>query len=167
MLAFGVEFTPAQRPPLRITDGIPAATSPHPHVSVGNPATPDKGMRVPLTSRLGASCVGATPLLRRAGAYRDPKTARVVLGVEPATQASETRALVLLSASSSFPEGVAVTPRAGVGLLAKGETTHGQQLLLIWPEGGRVVVEDPGREEQYELFRTGEDFNWTIIQPTG
>jgi len=71
---------------------------------------------------------------------------------------------VLLAASSTFPEGVSVTPRKDVGLLAKGRMRNGQQLLLIWPDGGTVLVEEPGREERYELRRTGDEFDMVAIE---
>jgi len=167
MQAYEVEFTPAQLPPFRITDGIRAQRLPHLHVSVGDPATRGKGVRVPLTTRLAASCNGGALLIARAGAYRDPKTGRIVLGTEPGANAEDTRALVLLAASSSFPEGVSVTPRKEVSLLAKGEMHNGQQLLLIWPDGGRVLVEDPAREERYELRRTGDEFDKITVQAVG
>jgi hypothetical protein len=166
MQAYEVEFTPAQLPPFRITDGIRANGRPHLHVSVGDPVTTGTVVRVPLTTRLAASCNGGTALIARATAYRDPKSGSIVLGVEPPDAAADTRALVLLVASSTFPEGVSVTPRKEVGLLAKGEMRNGQQLLLIWPDGGKVLVEDPGREERYELRRTGDEFDMVTIEAT-
>jgi hypothetical protein len=166
MQAYEVEFTPAQLPPFRITDGIHTQGRPHPHVSVGDPATPDTVVRVPLTTRLAASCNGGAALIARATAYRDPKSGSIVLGMDPATAADDTRALVLLAASSTFPEGVSVTPRKDVGLLAKGRMRNGQQLLLIWPDGGTVLVEEPGREERYELRRTGDEFDMVAIEAT-
>ena len=166
MQAYEVEFTPAQLPPFRITDGIRAHRHPHLHVAVGDPATPGRGVRVPLTSRLAASCNGSALLIARAGAYRDPKTGRIVLGTEQEATAGDTRGLVLLAASSSFPEGVSVTPQKNVHLLARGEMRNGQQLLLIWPDGGKVLVEDPAREERYELCRTGDEFDRIIVQAT-
>jgi hypothetical protein len=167
MQAYEVEFTPAQRPPFRIADGLRAERLPYPHVSVGDPATAGKGVRVPLTTRLAASCNGGVLLIARAGAYRDPKTGRIVLGTEQRANPEDTRALVLLAASSSFPEGVSVTPRKEVSLLAKGEMHNGHQLLLIWPDGGRVLIEDPAREERYELRRTGDEFDRVAVQPVG
>lgn len=164
MQVYEVEFTPAQLPPFRITDGIHAHGRPRVHVSVGDPATPGQVVRVPLTARLAASCNGGTALIARATAYRDPKSGSIVLGAEPAAATEDTRALVLLAASSTFPEGVSVTPRKDVGLLAKGEMRNGQQLLLIWPDGGTVLVEDPGREERYELRRTGAEFDMVRIE---
>ena len=84
MQAYEVQFLPAQRPPLHINDAIPAETLPFPHVSVGDPATPGKGARVPLTSRLTASFNQGPSMICRAKAYRDPKTGSVVLGaVDP------------------------------------------------------------------------------------
>jgi hypothetical protein len=164
MQAYEVEFTPAQVPPFRITDGIHMQGRPHPHVSVGDPATPDTVVRVPLTTRLAASCNGGAALIARATAYRDPKSGSIVLGMDPATAADDARALVLLAASSTFPEGVSVTPRKDVGLLAKGTMRNGQQLLLIWPDGGTVLVEEPGREQRYELRRTGDEFAMVAIE---
>jgi len=164
MQAYEVEFTPAQLPPFRITDGIRAQRLPHLHVSVGDPATPGKGVRVPLTTRLAASCNGDAALIARAGAYRDPRSGSIVLGVEQAVDTGDARALVLLAASSSFPEGVSVTPQTEVHLLARGEMRNGQQLLLVWPDGGRVVVEDFAREERYELRRAGDEFDRITLQ---
>ena len=164
MQAYEVEFTPAQIPPFRIADGIRAERLPHLHVAVGDPATPGKGVRVPLTTRLAASCNGGASLIARAAAYRDPKTGSIVLGMEQAAASDDARALVLLAASSRFPEGVSVTPRKEVGLIARGETRNGQQLLLIWPDGGKVLVEDPGREERYELRRAGDEFDMVPVQ---
>lgn len=164
MHAYEVECTPAQLPPVRIADGIRAQKLPHLHVPVGDPATPGKGVRIPLTTRLAASCDGGAALIARAAAYRDPKSGSLVLGMEQAAASDDARALVLLAASSRFPEGVSVTPQKGVGLLARGETRHGQQLLLIWPDGGKVLVEDPGREERYELRRAGDEFDMVPAQ---
>jgi hypothetical protein len=162
MQAYEVEFAPAQVPPFHITDGIRAQQIPHLHVSVGDTTTPGKGVRVPLTTRLAASCNGGTAPIARAAAYRDPKSRTIVLGMEQA--GDDGRALVLLAASSRFPEGVSVVPRKDVGLLAKGEMRNGQQLLLIWGEGGTVLVEDPAREERYELRRAGDEFEMVAVQ---
>lgn len=167
MQAYQVEFTPAQVPPFRITDGIHAQRLPHLHVSVGDPATPGKGTRLPLTNRLAASCNGGTALIARATAYRDPKSGSIVLGMESPDGVADTRALVLLAASSTFPEGVSVTPRKEVGLLAKGDVRNGQQLFLIWPDGGTVVVDDPGREARYELRRIGDEFDMAVLPTAG
>lgn len=164
MQAFEIEFAPAQLHSLHILDAIRAETSPFPHVSVGDPTTAGKGLRVPLTSRLMASFTQGQPLISRARAYRDPKSGRIVLGVEQAADESDSRALVLLAASSTFPEGVSVIPRGEVTLLARGDVRNGQQLLLIWPEGGRVAVEDPAREERYELRRAGDQFDRVMPQ---
>jgi hypothetical protein len=133
-------------------------------VSVGDPATPGKGVRIPLTSRLIASFTPGSPLICRARAYRDPKTGRIVLGVEQAADAQDARVLVLLAASSRFADGVSVILQKEVILLAKGQVRNGQQLLLIWPDGGRVTVEDPAREERYELRRTGDHFDRVRLQ---
>lgn len=167
MQAYEIDFTPAQVPPLRIKDGIRAEKIPQPHVSVGDPGTPGRGVRVPLTSRLTASCNSGALRIIRAGAFRDPKSGTIVLGVEHAETAPDTRALVLLSASSSFPEGVAVIPGREVSLLARGDVRHGQQVLLVWPDGGRVVVEDPAREERHELRRAGDQFDRSVLPPAG
>jgi hypothetical protein len=164
MQAYEVEFAPAQLHSLHISDAIRAETLPFPHVSVGDPATPGRGVRIPLTSRLMASFIQGEALIGRARAYRDPKSGRIVLGVEQAEEVNDGRALVLLAASSSFPEGVSVAPRKEVRLLAKGDVRNGQQMLLIWPEGGRVAVEDPVREERYELRRAGDQFDRVILQ---
>ncbi len=164
MQAYEVEFTPARISPLHIADAIRAETLPRPHVSVGDPATPGKGVRIPLTSRLMASFTQGSPLISRAGAYREPKSGQIVLGAEQAADGHDARALVLLAASSRFPEGVSVTPLKGVAILAKGQIRNGQQLLLIWPDGGRVTVEDPAGEERYELRRAGDQFERLKLQ---
>jgi hypothetical protein len=164
MQAFEIEFAPAQLHSLHILDAIRAETRPFPHVSVGDPTTAGKGLRVPLTSRLMASFAQGQPLICRARAYRDPKSGRIVLGVEQAADESDSRALVLLAASSTFPEGVSVIPQGEVTLLARGDVRNGQQLLLIWPEGGRVAVEDPAREERHELRRAGDQFDRVMPQ---
>jgi hypothetical protein len=167
MQVYEVEFTPAELPPFRIADGIRPHARPHLHVSVGDPATPGAVVRVPLTTRLATSCNGGTALIARATAYRDPKSGSIVLGVEPPDAAADPRALVLLAASSTFPEGVRVTPRREVGLLAKGDMRKGQQLLLIWPDGEKVLVDDPGREACYELRRTGDEFDMVALPTAG
>lgn len=164
MQAYEVEFAPAQLSPLHIADAIRAETLPIPHVPVGDPATPGKGVRIPLTSRLMASFTQGSPLICRARAYRDPKTGRIVLGVEQAADVHDARAIVLLAASSRFPEGMSVTPQKGVAVLATGQVRNGQQLLLIWPDGGRVTVEDPAHEERYELRRAGDQFDRIKLQ---
>ena len=164
MQAYEVEFAPAQLSPLHIADAIRAETLPRPHVSVGDPTTPGKGIRIPLTSRLSASFVQGSPLISRARAYRDPKTSRIVLGVEQGADEHDARALVLFVASSRFPDGVAVTPHRGVAVLAKGQVRNGQQMLLIWPDGGKITVEDPAHEARYELRRAGDQFDRTMLQ---
>ena len=165
MQAYEVEFIPAQVPPFRIMDGIRPQRLPHLHVSVGDPATPGTAVRIPLTTRLAASCNGGAALIARAAAYRDPKSGSIVLGMEQAA-AESARALVLLAASSTFPEGVSVTPQKDVALLARGDMRNGQQLLLIWGDGGTVLVEDPAREERYELRRSGDEFTMIAVQAT-
>ncbi len=167
MQAYEVEFVPAQLNSLRITDAIHAQTHPSPHVLVGDPASPGKGVRVPLTSRLTGSFPQGSPLICRAKAYREPKTGKIVLGVEQAADSTDDRALVLLAVSSTFPEGVSVVPRREVTLLARGQVRNGQQLLLIWPEGGTVAVEDPAREERYELRRAGDQFDRVKMENVG
>ena len=159
MQAYQVEFTPAQLSPLSVTDGVRVQTQPVPHVSVGDASTPETGIRIPLTSRLQASLDPATPRIGRAKAYRDPKTGRIVLGVEEAKDEHDTRALVLLSASSGFPDGISVHCQKGLALLAQGAAGHARQMLLIWPEGSEVIVEDSLREERYTLRRTGDHFD--------
>jgi hypothetical protein len=163
MQAFEVEFVPSQAPPLRIKDAIPAEKIPHPHISVGDPATPGKGVRVPLTARLTVPGNDGEIVIGRAGAYRDPTSGRIVLGKEPAGDGNDPRALVRLAAWSSFPEGVSVVLEKEVHVLAKGEIRNGQQLLLIWPDGGKVVVEDLAREERYELRRAGDQFDRVVL----
>jgi hypothetical protein len=59
---------------------------------------------------------------------------------------------------------VTVTLQREVTLLAKGEVRNGQQLLLIWPDGGTVAVLDPVREERYELRRAGDQFDRVLVQ---
>ncbi len=167
MQAYEVEFLPAELPPLRIKDAIRADTAPRPHVPVGDPSTPGRGVRVPLTSRLMIACNSGPPLIRRAAAYREPKSGSIVLGVEQPADASDARALVLLAASSSFPEGVSIVPQKGVSILATGEVRNGQQLLLIWPDGGTILVADPAREERYELRRAGDEFDQTLLPSAG
>ena len=160
MQAFAIEFSPGQLNPVRITDAIVAELHPFPHVPLGT--DPDKkGERVPLTGRLAAT---RTPeqLIARAGVFRDPKTGRIVLGMEQ-TNGEDPRALVLLTAANSFPEGVAVSPGTGVSVLARGEIRNGEQVLLIWPENGAVVIQDPVREERHELRRTGTQFDRVLI----
>jgi hypothetical protein len=163
MQVFEVEFIPSQVPPLRIKDAILAEKLPQSHISVGDPATPGKGVRVPLTARLTASGNEGIVAIRRAGAYRDPKSGRIVLGEEPAGDGNDPRALVRLAAWSSFPEGVSVVLEKKVHVLAKGEIRNGQQFLLIWPDGGTVVVEDLAREERYELRRAGDQFDRVVL----
>jgi hypothetical protein len=163
MQAYEVRFTPAQRPPLQIADGIRAVSGPQPHVAVGDAAA-GQGVEIPLTARLTASCPPETSLIGRANAYRDPKTGRIVLGVEPPENGgNDDRALVLLAAASAFPEGVAVTPEKSVTVLAAGEVRNGRQMLLIWPEGGQILISDPGRDEQYALCRTGDQFAPVLV----
>lgn len=159
MQTFEVEFIPARLSPLKITDAVRAAIHPTPHVAVGDPAVPGQGTRIPLTARLSATLVMGEPLIERAKPFRDPKSGGIVLGVEPAEGGEDGRALVLLSASSGFPDGVDVAPRKGVTLLAQGDTGHVRQLLLIWPDGGGVAVTDLMREERYELRRAGDQFD--------
>ena len=150
--------------PIRIKDAIRVNLRPHPHVCVGDPETPGRGVRVPLTSRLSASCDSGAPLISRAAAYRDPKSGRIVLGIDQADETPDQRALVLLAASSTFPDGVSVTLPKGVSLLAKGDVRNGEQILLIWPEGGSVVIADPARQERYELRRAGNDFAQVAVE---
>ncbi len=37
-------------------------------------------------------------------------------------------------------------------------------MLLIWPEGSEVIVEDSLREERYTLRRTGDHFDPVRLQ---
>jgi len=164
MQAYQVEFSPAQLSPLSVTDGVHVQTQPVPHVSVGDASTPETGIRIPLTSRLQASLDPATPRIGRAKAYRDPKTGRIVLGVEEAKDEHDTRALVLLSATCGFPDGISVHCQKGLALLAQGAAGHARQMLLIWPEGSEVIVEDSLREERYTLRRTGDHFDPVRLQ---
>ncbi len=161
MQVFELVFSSGQLNPVRITDAIPAEMHPFPHVPIGaDPQT--KGERVPLTARLAATR-SPEQLIARAGVFRDPKTSRIVLGVEQ-SNGDDPRALVLLSASNSFPEGVGVTPGKGLSVLARGEIRNGEQLLVIWPEGGTIVIHDPVREERHELRRTGSQFDRTLLE---
>ena len=119
MQAYAVEFLPARRPPLRITDGVSASPLPHPHLVVGESGGAGKSARIPLTARLVASSRGNGTTIHRAGIYRDPKSGRIVLGVEHAPDETDARALVLLAASSSFPDGVSVIPEKTIGLISR------------------------------------------------
>ncbi len=166
MHAYEVEFAPARLNSLHITDAIRAERLPHPHVAVGD-ASEGKSIRIPLTARLTASIVQGELLISRAKAYRDPKSGQIVLGVEQVSAQTDSRALVLLAVLNSFPEGMIVTPRNGVALLARGGVPNGQQLLLIWGEGSTVTVEDPVREERYELRRAGNQFERLRIPEAG
>jgi hypothetical protein len=159
MQAYEVDFAPAQLSPLSVTDGVRAHTQPVPHVSVGDASAPETGIRIPLTARLAASLDPSAPLIGRAKAYRDPKSGRIVLGVEQDADERDTRALVLLSATSGFPNGVSVLCQKGLALLAEGAAGHARQLLLIWADGSEVIVEDSLREERYTLRRTGDRFD--------
>lgn len=167
MQAYEVDFTPAQMPPLRIRDGIRAETEPHPHVSVGEAGTSGNGLRVPLTSRLAAAMDAGAPLISRAGAYRDPKSGAIVLGVERDTDGESSLALVKLALSNGFPEGMSITPGKDVRVLARGEARNGRQVLLVWPDGGTVVVEDPVREERHALRRAGDRFDRLPMESAG
>jgi hypothetical protein len=167
MQAYEVELVPAQNPPLRIRDAIRADARPYPHVAVGDAAAPEEGLRVPITARLMASCTPEAPSICRAAAYRDPKSGKIVLGVEQGVPENGARALVLFSASSSFPEGVSVTLPKGMRVLGKGPRRNGQQLLVIWPDDERILVADPGREERYEVRRTGDQFGLAVLTNGG
>jgi hypothetical protein len=164
MQMYQVDFSPAQLSPLSVTDGVRVHTQPVPHVSVGDASAPETGIRIPLTSRLAASLDPTSPLIGRAKAYRDPKTGRIVLGIEQDKDEHDTRALVLLSASSGFPNGISVLCQKGLALLAEGAAGHARQLLLIWPDGSEVIVEDSLREERYTLRRTGDQFDPVRLQ---
>jgi hypothetical protein len=159
MQTYDVEFTPASLSPLRITDALRVETRPAPHVAVGDTEAGGKGVRIPLTTRLAGSLNRESPMVGRAKAYRDPQTRQIVLGIEQDEDSQDTRAIVLLSASSGFPEGLAMTPQKGLAVLARGEVGRAQQLLLIWPDGIGVEVEDPVREQRYELRRSGDQFD--------
>jgi hypothetical protein len=167
MQAYQVEFAPARLQTLRIRDAICAETVPRPHVPIGDPTTPGKGLRIPLTSRLMGLITQGSPLISRAQAYRERKSGKIVLGVEPTGDANDPRALVLFIALSNFPEGFSVVPRKEVMLLAKGEVPNGQQALLIWPDGARVVIDDPVRGERHEVRRSGDQFDRVRNQEEG
>ena len=164
MQAYEVEFVPAHLSPLHVLDAIRAETRPRPHVSVGDPATPGKGIRIPLTSRLIAAVTQGSPLISRARALRDPKTGQIVLGVEQAENGKDAGALVLFAASSRFSEGVSISPQQGVAVLAKGQIHNGEQLLLLWHDGGRLTVKDSAGGERYELRRAGDQFDRVIMR---
>jgi hypothetical protein len=167
MQAYQVEFVTARQPAMQISDAIRAMTLPHPHIPVGDPATPGRGTRIPLTARLIASFSQGSPLIERAKAFRDPKTGGIVLGVEGEADTEEERALVLLTASNNFPDGLSATPQKEVVLLARGEVRNGQQMLLIWPDGGSILVEDPARDERFALRRSGDQFDRVEMPDAG
>jgi hypothetical protein len=158
MQVFALDFLPARRPSLRIVDGLPAATHPHPHVIVGEAAATAQVARIPMTPRLAAIAREGNATVGRAGVYRDPKTGRIVLGIESSTDRTDTRALVLLAASSSFPDGVSVIPEKTVGVIAQGDVRNGRQYLFTWPDGAQVVIEEPAREARYAIRRSGDQF---------
>jgi hypothetical protein len=164
MQTYEVQFTPAHLSPLRISDAIRAEQLPAPHVPVGDPDIPGKGLRIPLTTRLVASLDRRSPLIGRAKAYRDPKSHRIVLGMEQADDARDNRALVLLSTKSGALGGVSVLLPKDVSLLAEGEREGGRQLLLIWPDGAGIAVEDTIREQRHELRRQGDEFARTTVK---
>jgi len=164
MQLFEVVFSSGQLNPVRISDAIPAEMHPFPHVSVGT--NPDRqGERIPCTGRLVATR-NAEQLIVRAGVFRDPKSGRIVLGTEK-SNGDDARALVLLSASNTFPEGVAIAPGKGVSVLARGEIKNGEQLLAIWPENATVVIQDTVRDERHELRRVGSQFDRTMLGEEG
>jgi hypothetical protein len=104
--AYQVDFFPAQLSPIRMKDGVQAELRPTPHIPVGDPEIPGHGVRAPLTARLAASLSTNGRLIGGVKAYRDPKTGRIVLGADEAEDRSGSGAIVLLSASSGFPDGV-------------------------------------------------------------
>jgi hypothetical protein len=163
MQAYEVEFTPVLRSPLRIADAIRVQTIPAPHVLVGDPATPGKGRRIPLTVRLIAALDRAAPLIARAKVYRDPKTSQFVLGIEQGDNGADARAIVLLSTTTSPPGDAVVSLPKEIGLLARGDVGHARQLLLLWPEGSAITVEDPILEQRHALRRVGSEFTRTIL----
>jgi len=165
MQAYEVQFTPAHLSPVRIGDAIRAELRPAPHVPVGDPDAPGKGLRIPLTTRLAASLDGQAPLIGRAKAYRDPKSRRIVLGMEQADDARDERALVLLSTKGGALGDVSVRLPKEISLLAEGEREGTRQLLLIWPDGAGIAVEDGVREQRYELRRQGSEFARTVVNP--
>lgn len=158
MHAYEVEFVPARLSPVRISDAMRAEVQPAPHVPVGDPATPGQGVRIPLTPRLVATFTAEAPLIERAKPFRDPKSGRIVLGVEPVEEAQDSRAIVLLSASSGFAEGLSLLESKGIAVLARGAVGTARQWLMVWPDGAGLAVEDPVREERYKLRRSGADF---------
>jgi hypothetical protein len=164
MQAFEVEFTPALRSPVRIEDAIRVQTDPTPHVAVGDPGAPGKGRRIPLTVRLIGSLDRAAPLIVRAKVFRDPKTSQFVLGIDPDDNRADRRALVLLSAITSPPGDAVVDLPPEVIPLAQGQVGRARQLLLVWPEGSRIVVEDPVLEQRYALRRVGGEFTRTFLE---
>lgn len=163
MQAYEVEFTPAFLSPLRVTDAIRVQTVPAPHVLVGDPSIPGEGRRIPMTVRLIAALDRAAPRIARAKVYRDPKTAQIVFGVEQGDTKEDTRAIVLLSTTTSPPGDAPVVIPKEVRLLAAGVVGRVRQHLLIWPEGSKITVEDPILEQRYELRRDGDEFTRTVL----
>ncbi|MFB3816828.1 MAG: hypothetical protein ACE147_04105 [Candidatus Methylomirabilales bacterium] len=163
MQAYEVEFTPGKLSPLQIKDGMQVKLRPTPHVALGDPETPGRGVRIPLTARLAACLNGSGQVIAHAKAYRDPKSGRIVLGVEQADEAETRRALVLLSTSTGFPNGVSIAPPRGLALLAEGELGTIRQYLLIWPDGAAITVIDEVRDERHELRRIGDEFSRTPL----
>ncbi|HSB68980.1 MAG TPA: hypothetical protein VLH58_08310 [Candidatus Methylomirabilis sp.] len=164
MQVFEVEFAPALRSPIRIADAIRVATQPTPHIPLGDPETPGKGLRVPLTSRLAASLDRGAALMARAKAYRDPKTGQIVLGIEQAEDKQTDRALVLLSVRNDSLGGFSVSLPNHVGLLAQGQRDDMRQLLLIWPDGAGITVEDSMHDQRHEIRRSGDDFTRVVLE---
>jgi hypothetical protein len=84
--------------------------------------------------------------------------------MEQADDARDNRALVLLSTKSGALGGVSVLLPKDVSLLAEGEREGGRQLLLIWPDGAGIAVEDTIREQRHELRRQGDEFARTTVK---
>lgn len=163
MQAYEVEFTPGKLSPLQIKDGVRARLRPTPHVALGDPDVPGRGLRIPLTARLAASLNGNGQLIARAKAYRDPKSGRIVLGVEQPEDGDAGRALVRLSTSTGFPNGVSITPPRGLAVLAEGELGTARQYLLLWPDGAALTIVDDVRDERHELRRIGDEFSRSAV----
>jgi hypothetical protein len=122
------------------------------------------GRRIPLTVRLIAALDRAAPQLARAKVFRDPKTMQFVLGIDQGDNGADSRALVLLSTTTSPPGDAVVVFRKEVILLGQGQVGRTRQSLLVWPEGSEATVEDPILEQRYALRRVGDDFTRLFLE---
>jgi hypothetical protein len=163
LFAYQVDFLPGQLSPIRVKDGLEAELRPRPHISVGDPEAAGNGARVPLAARLASVVNVNGRRVARAKVYRDPGSGQIVLGADESGDGTGTSAIVLLSASTGFPDGVSIQPSKGLSVLAQGERGRVRQCLLIWPDGAGVTIHDHLRNESHELRRTGEDFKHTSV----